>query len=225
MNSLASSASSGLSWTIVGGQPAEQCRGPLGTRWGTGRDDLRQGVELLHRLALGDALGAERDRHVDVEPGHHRLDQRSDAGVDGGAQDQQLAVAEVLVAHLEGPRDRLWVGVEVLVDRGADDDDHALGLAHDGGVGRGDEAALGPYPTQDVGSTRLAEGQLAGVDQRRRLTRSGRRSTRSRRLGERDRERQPDVATPADDRDVTRKAGVLHSTPLASQARRSRTDR
>ena len=39
---------------------------------GAGGDDLGQLGELLERLALGDALGAEGDVDVDAEPGDER---------------------------------------------------------------------------------------------------------------------------------------------------------
>ena len=87
-----------------------------------GADDLRQGVELLERVALGDPLGAEGD--VDRAPRSARccgdVDGRS--GIDGAAEHDEGAVAEMrrdLVDRLLEDRHRR---AEELVDRGADDD-------------------------------------------------------------------------------------------------------
>ena len=56
----------------------------------------------------------------------HLLHQRRDAGEDRGPQHQQLAVPQVWRAAAERNRDRLLIGIEVLVDRRADNDHHVL---------------------------------------------------------------------------------------------------
>ena len=66
---------------------------------------------------------------------------------------------------LERARDGLRVGVEVLVDRRADDHDDVLGAGDDGGVGRGPEQPVDGR-RQHLGGARLVERQLAVVHQR-----------------------------------------------------------
>ena len=59
------------------------------------------------RLALGDALGAERDVDVEAEPRDEPLDQRGHARVHGAAQHEELAVAQAggdLLDRARAPR-------------------------------------------------------------------------------------------------------------------------
>ena len=61
MNSLASSASLVVVRIVLLASVAEQLGRPLGRAVVVGADDLRQRVELLERVALGDPLRAEGD--------------------------------------------------------------------------------------------------------------------------------------------------------------------
>ena len=160
------------------------------------------------RLALGDALRAERHVDVEAEPGEQLLDQGGDARVDGAAQDEELAVAEVVGAPRQRPGDRALVGVEVLVDRGADHDDDVLGGAHDGRVGGGDQPLVRDRPFQHRLRTGLGERHAAVAD----LPHRGRVDVVDRDIrapaGEGDRQRQPDVAAPADNHHIACKGRV-----------------
>ena len=120
-------------------------------------------AELLERLALGDALGAEGDVDIDAEPLDQPLHHRGDTGIDGAAQHEELAVAQVARDLVDRPVDRAQVGVVVLVDRRADDDDDVLGLRHRGGVeGGGEEPGLA-CGGEDLGRARFDEGHLTRV--------------------------------------------------------------
>ena len=111
------------------GEVAEELARPLERPGRAGRDDLRELEELDHRLALGDALRAERHVDVETESGHELLDQRGHARVDGAAQHEELTVEEVRRDVGDGGGHRVEVGVEVLVDRGPDHDHDVLGVA------------------------------------------------------------------------------------------------
>ena len=111
--------------------------------FGARRHDLRELEELGHRLALGDALGAERDVDVEAEPLDQALHHRGDARVHGAAQHEELAVGEARGDVLDRRLDRVEVGVEVLVDRRADDDHDRVGVADRGRARGGADPALG----------------------------------------------------------------------------------
>ena len=88
------------------------------------RDDLRQLGQLLHRLALGDSLGTERDVKVHArQPATSASDLLGGARVDGASQDEALAVDQVGQKLDEEAADRVESRVEVLVDWSADDHD------------------------------------------------------------------------------------------------------
>ena len=60
--------------------------------------------------------------------GDQLLDHRGHARVHRAAQDDVLAVAELIEQALDREAHELRVGVEVLVDRGPDDEHDVLGL-------------------------------------------------------------------------------------------------
>ena len=57
------------------------------------------------------------------------LDVSADAGIDGASQRDDLAVPEERKAPLEGPVDRGERRVQVLVDRGSDDEDEVSAVS------------------------------------------------------------------------------------------------
>ena len=188
----------GSSSTIVVGERAGTARRPA-RRAAVVRPETICGSskQLGHRLALGDALGAERDVDVEAELGEQPLDQRGDARVHRAAQHEELAVAEVVDA---APRSAcghgVGIGVEVLVDRRADDDDDVLGVADDRRVGGGRRA--GPAASASASSS-SAPGSRNGIVPA--LTCSTavgfdvvERDTDRPRVGEGEAERQADVA-------------------------------
>ena len=124
MNSLASSAS------LVGrpdrlarraARTAPSARSPAAVV--VRADDLRQRVELLEGVALGDPLRAERDVDAAAALGEVLGHVLGRARVDGAAQDDQRAVAEVRRDLVDGPLEDRHRRAEELVDRRADDDD------------------------------------------------------------------------------------------------------
>ena len=183
------------------------------TSCGAGRDDLRQAEQLGHRLALGDALGAERDVDVDALLGQQRLGPGGDAGVDRAAQHDQLARAHVLRAVEDRLGHRMRIRVEMPVDRGADDDDDRVGLTDDlrdrcsrpaGRCARA-RSSISAAPSSMNGILRRVDRvDRLGVH----VIDRGVEPT----IGERDRQRQADVAASADDDDV-----VLHLSAIPSR--------
>src|ERR1700746_2811608 len=97
VNSLASSASSGDSSTMLSGSRPESFAArpippgaPPPPRGAPGHAG-RQPEQLVHRLALGDPLRAEGHFDRYAEARDHLLHERGDAGEDRGPQDEQLA--------------------------------------------------------------------------------------------------------------------------------------
>ena len=123
VNSLASSASLEVVRIVLRRERAEQGLGPLGGRVRVGADDLGQGAELLEGVALGDPLRAER--HVDAAAalGEVLGDVAGRARIDGAAQDDERAVAQVRRDLVDGPLEDRHRRPEELVDRRPDDDD------------------------------------------------------------------------------------------------------
>ena len=105
----------------------EQRLGALAGAVVVGADDLRQRVELLERVALGDALGAERDVDPAAALGEVLADVGGRARVDRAAQDDERAIAEVRRDLVDRPLEDRHRRPEELVDRRADDDDQRVG--------------------------------------------------------------------------------------------------
>ena len=132
MNSLASSASSGVTATTSGAIAAEQRHGLFHSFRRRAADDLRHLGQFLDAVALHDALRAEGDfvlaaelRQIGVQPvGGARENRR--------AQDQQLVVGhmrqQVVDAALHGGGHR----IEKFVNRRPDGDDDRAGAAKSG---------------------------------------------------------------------------------------------
>ena len=127
-----------------------------------------------------------------------------DAGVDRAAQHEQLPVAQVGQHRLERARDRLRVGVEVLVDGRADDHHDVAGLRDDGRVGRGAQLPGGDGRLELVAGAGLVEGQHGVVDQPDGGLTDVVDQHRRAAVGEGDRQRQPHVPTAADHDEVVR---------------------
>ena len=174
---------------------------------GAARDDLGQLEQLHQGLALGDALRAER--HVDrlARLAQAPLDDRGDPGIHGAAEDEDLAVAEMVEHLLDRPQDEPRVRVEVLVDRRAHDDHDVLGRRHHGRVVARLEPARGQDFLQQRVGTGLEERHLRGaypVDRARVAVVEHHRTPG---VGQGEPEREPDVAAPAHDHDVLGEAG------------------
>ena len=123
MNSLASSASSTSRWTIDGAIVPNSFSARAHRALGARRDDLRQRRAALRspcprRCAPGRTTRRSCASRAVEQP----LDHRGDAGVHGAAQHEVLAVAELVEQALDREQHELRIGVEVLVDRRADDD-------------------------------------------------------------------------------------------------------
>ena len=165
-------------------------------------DDLRQRVELLERVALGDPLRAER--HVDPRAalGEMLRDVLGRARVDGAAQDDEGAVAEVRRDLVDGLLEDRHRRAEELVDRRADDDDELLGpFDHRAVRAEAEPAGREDLAQQLVGAV-LHERHLAGGDPvEGRLVRVVDADAQAG-LGEGEAQGQADVAAAAEDDDV-----------------------
>ena len=117
MNSLASSASLVVVRIVLLRELAEQRLARVGGAVVVGADDLRQRVELLERVALGDPLRAERDVDAAAALGQVLGDVAGRARVDGAPQDDQRAVAEVRRDLVDGLLEDRHRRAEELVDR------------------------------------------------------------------------------------------------------------
>src|SRR4029079_2281227 len=87
-------------------------------------DDLRQLNELSHGAALGDPLGTERNMDAPPSRAQQRVDLLSGPRIDGAPKNDALAVDEIWNRAEEEAADCVERGVEVLVNRRADDDDN-----------------------------------------------------------------------------------------------------
>ena len=183
----------------------EERFGALHTRLGAGGHDLRKGPELFERLAFGDPLGAEG--HVDVAARRRDqlLDHRGDARVHGAAQDDVLAVAELVEQPLHRAPHELRVGVEVLVDRGAHDEHDVLGFRHRVGVDRGVEEIRRDHPLEHRVGVALPERHLARAHRVDRVRVEVVERDGDTGIGEHETERESHVAATADDDNISRK--------------------
>ena len=87
----------------LAGQDLEKLSRPGQRPRAAGGHDLGQLVKLGEGLALGDALGAESHLDAHAERGQAPLHQRRHPGVDGAAQDQELAVGAGMGPVLRRP--------------------------------------------------------------------------------------------------------------------------
>jgi hypothetical protein len=187
------------------GQPPEQRLGPQNAVFAEAGDDLRQLGQLLHREAFGDALGAEGDLDVLAPAAQPVADLLADPREDGAAQDEELSVAQVRQVALQHRSHRVELGVQVTIDRRADDDHHRVGLRDGSGVERERELAGLQGPLQRLFRSLFLERHLPVADGAHRRRVDVERADRGAAIGQRDRQRQPDVAESADDDRV-----VLH---------------
>ena len=180
----------------------EQLRGALERTVRAGRDDLRELEELDHRLALGDALRAER--HVDVEPEtrDQALDHGGDARVHGAPQHEQLAVDEARRDLLDRALHRVEIRVEMLVDRRADHDHDVLGVSHRRRVGRCPQPSGVEDLAQNLVRSRLVEREGAVVHEGDRLRIHVEQRDVETAIGQRQPEREADVPATTHDRGV-----------------------
>src|SRR4051812_33404060 len=116
-------------------EEAEERRGPLASPRAGSRDDLRQVPDLLDRESLGHPLRAESEidpGNVLVEPAREEI---GGAGIDGGAQDEELLRPEMCLEAADDREQRIEPRVQVLVDPGADHANHDLRVADPTRVG------------------------------------------------------------------------------------------
>ena len=130
-----------------------------------GGHDLWQRAQLLHCPTLGDPLGAEGDVNGLAQPIDQPLHHASDPREHRAAQDDELSIHQVLRHTLDGSHDRLRIRVEMLVDRRADDDDHAFRHADGARLRRGSESSGDKSPVEDLLGADLAVGHHTGGDQ------------------------------------------------------------
>jgi UDP-N-acetyl-D-mannosaminuronic acid dehydrogenase len=115
------------------------CVGVLGMSFKAESDDIRSSLsyKLKRILKFKSKRVLTHDPYVTNDPdlvdletqiGDQALDQRGDAGIHGAAEHEQLAVVQRRRDVGDRRRHRVEIGVQVLVDRGADDHDHVLGV-------------------------------------------------------------------------------------------------
>ncbi len=146
----------------LAGQRPEQRGRALGRPVVVGADDLRQRMELLEGMTLGDPLRAERDIDPAAALGEVLGDIAGRARVDRAAQGDQRPVAQVRRDLVDGLLEDRHRRAEELVDRRADDD-HQL-------VGPGDHRAVGAEG-ETPGREDLAEELVGAVLHERHLAR------------------------------------------------------
>ena len=203
----------------LAGERPEQLGRPLGGAVVVGADDLRQRVELLEGMALGDPLRAER--HVDPAAalGEVLRDVAGRARVDGAAQGDQRPVAEVRRDLVDGLLEDRHRWPEELVDRGADDDDEVVRPLDHRAVGAEREPAGRQDLAQQLVRAGLHERHLAGGDPvEGRLVRVVDADAQAR-LGEGEAERQADVPAAAEDDDVEVRGSFGHGIDCTSPVR------
>ena len=125
-----------------------------------------------------------------------------------------LSVAELIEQALDREQDELRIGIEVLVDRRADDQDHVLGFADGTGIGRRVELVGADQALEQLVGAVLPEGHLARADPVDGLGVTVVERDRQARVGEHQPERKPHPATAPDNRNIPRKRHV-HPAPPA----------
>ena len=202
MKSLASSASSGARPDDLAAEPGEERRRPVAHGGVVGADDLGQRPELLESVALGDPLRAEGDVDAAAAVGERLGDVGGGPRVDGAAQDNERAVAEVRRDLLDGPLEEGHRRAEELVDRRPDDDDEASARPTIAGSAESSRRPVGRTSAQQLVGATLAERHLPAPDplQRGRVRVEDAHPQTARREGEAQRE--ADVAAAAQDDEV-----------------------
>ena len=153
-------------------------------------------------MALGDPLRAERQVHLEAARGEVLGDVGGGPRVDGAPEDDQRAAAKVRGDLLDGPLEHRHRRAEELVDRRADHDDDLIRPRR---ISRR-RGQLEPAGRQDAGQQLvgavLAERHLARGDPvEGRLARVVDADSQAR-VGEREAERQADMATAPEDDEV-----------------------
>ena len=193
----------------LGAEASEQFLHSLEGRVVERTDDLRQRTKLLQALPLRHALRAEGDADLLAGILEMTLQVRAHAGEDGRAQHQHLTVAEVRQTVLDRPVERPQRRVQVRIDRRADDHHHELAFGQPLGRGRQFEASARQHLGQQLVGAVLQERHPPGahllhlraveIDDQRPQTG----------IGERQSQRQADMAATADHRHVTRESNGI----------------
>ena len=217
MNSLASSASLVVVRIVLLASVAEQRGRALGGAVVVGADDLGQRVELLERVALGDPLRAERDVDGAAALGQVLGDVAGRARVDGAAQGDQGAVAQVRRDLVDGLLEDRHRRAEELVDRRADDDDEVVRPLDHRAVGAEREPAGRQDLAQQLVGAGLEERHLAGGDPVERGLVGVVDADAQAGLGEGEAQRQADMAAAAEDDDVEIRGSFGHGPNLAAR--------
>ena len=104
---------------------------------------------------------------IDGDPGTQEftLDERSDPGEHGRAQNEELPWPEVGDECSDRIRNGSRIRIEVLIDGCADDHDDMLGLADHRRITRSTEGAVSDDPRQHGRCIRLIEGHGGAVDE------------------------------------------------------------
>ena len=163
VNSFASSAS------FVGRGPssrqdARRARRAVRRRGGIRADDLGQRAELLEGMALGDPLRAERDIDLAATAREVLRHICRRARVDGAPKDDERSIAQVRCDLIDRLLEHGHGRTEEFVDRGPDDD-HEIGCSLDHrAVGAEGQSSGRRQTSEQLRSSRLHEGHLAGSD-------------------------------------------------------------
>ena len=214
VKSLASSASSGSRYTISWVRLLKSLAARSSARGERAATICGSSANSCERLALGDALGAERHVDVEPEPRDQPLDDRGDTRVDGAAEHEELTVAEMRGDLVDGTVDGTQVGVVVLVDRRADHDHDVLGVGDRSRVEGGGEEAVVAGRGEHLGRARLDEGHPTRVHGVHGVVADVVERDVQPATGEGKPQWEPDAAAPPDDRDVERlRHSVLSRSP------------
>ncbi len=176
-------------------------------------DDLRQRTQLFERLPFGDPLGAERDVDRAIRGDDQALDHGGDARVHSAAQNEVLSVSKVFEQTLDREQDVFRIGVGVLVDRRADDQDDVLGVGNRRRIARRLEPVGFDQPLQQLVGAAFPEGHLPGLNPADRVGIAVVQRDREADVGEHEAEREPDSSATADDGNV---ACESHVPPVST---------
>ena len=126
-------------------------------------DDLRQLDQFLHGIAFGDALRTEGQVNVAAQRTNSLVHQLGNAGADRAPQHQQRSILDVLQNIVQAPVQLVDRGIEVAVNRSADDGNDDVSRAQTVCVGGGPES-LSQNLLENRFSAILAERHDAGID-------------------------------------------------------------